>query len=96
MTNSELLASNASERLLTGLERQRQLVLKIESSPAPCPNCATPLTTFEATGVSVDEYDFGATPRPAAKCTNCGRGLRHVLPMFGWRWHWALIPEACK
>jgi hypothetical protein len=93
VTNRKLLT--ASEALLNELDRQRLFLLRVGGTPMPCPACKGPVNFFDATGIDIDAYDFGATGR-ACGCPACGARLGQVVPLLpgvGHRWHWQL--EEC-
>ena len=94
MKNSELIGPAApSKRLLTGLEGQRQFVLRIEQGPFGCPNCGTEHAKWEIHGISdVDDYDLSTSHGDEGKCKGCGRGLRYCVPFVGTPFV-ALIPD---
>lgn len=89
MTNRELL--RAPPEKLSALDRQRRHVLAVESSPAPCPACRTPLDAITAAGLDIDQYTFGCDT-PTCRCPHCGAVLDRVTPLvaFGPGWHWRL------
>jgi hypothetical protein len=89
MTNRELL--KVSPELLSGLDKQRLFLLRVESTPGPCPACKRPVNALEAAGIDLDAYDFGAT-RLSYRCPNCLAELEQILPLFpgGPFWHWGL------
>jgi predicted RNA-binding Zn-ribbon protein involved in translation (DUF1610 family) len=85
MKNSELLSTDAPpSRLLNGLERQRQYVLRIEVGPFACPNCGTEHAKWEIHGITnVNDYDLSKSHGDEGKCKACGRGLRYMVPFVG-------------
>lgn len=91
MTNRELL--QAPESALSGLDRQRRYLLRVESTPSPCPACRTPVNVFAAAGIDLDAYDFGATLL-AYRCPSCRAELDQVVPFFPapHPWLWVLKP----
>jgi hypothetical protein len=92
MTNRELLKT-PKERL-SSLDRQKQHTLQIELTPVPCPVCRTPLDAVTASGIDVDEYDFGKTNREY-RCPHCKAELELVVPVIalGPGWHWQIRHE---
>jgi hypothetical protein len=96
MKNSELLTYNP-QSLLSGLEKQRQLLVREFNIQQPCPNCATPQNVFELTRTNIDDYDFGKGGTDKGECIGCGRELELVVPfmkMAGPHWDWHLVPVA--
>lgn len=91
MTNRELLAGNHPGRPLSSLDRQRLLLLKVDSVKQRCPNptCRHGNNVFEAAGIDIDDYDFGAT-KHAFSCVKCEAPMDYVVPIvsFGPGWHW--------
>lgn len=86
--------SDAEAALLTGLERQRRFVLRMDSSRLPCPNCGAQQNVFEAAGIHINDYDF-ANPPKTFHCMGCKRELRHDVPLFHSGpalWLWGLVP----
>lgn len=92
MTNRALL--RVPEQVLGKLDRQRLFLLLVEGTPIRCPACKTPVNVFDAAGIDLDAYDFGATPY-AYCCPGCGAALTQVLPLFPGlhSWHWELKGE---
>lgn len=96
-TNTELLNAGPA-RLLGGIERQRQFILKKLVCQMPCPNCGTRQSWFEAAGLAIDALDLEREPPTPIKthCTLCKRELKKLLPAFiagpepGW--YWFLVP----
>ena len=78
MTSRELL--RMPESLLGKLDRQRVYLLRVEGTPVPCPACQTPVNVFDAAGIDLDAYDFGATPY-AFRCPACAARVSGPL---GW------------
>jgi predicted RNA-binding Zn-ribbon protein involved in translation (DUF1610 family) len=91
MKNSELLSTS---RKLSGVEGQRQFILRMQNVKMPCPNCAHQLNVYEAHGVDVDDYKPEAVLESNPHCTKCGRALRYTVPFIavGNSWHWSLVP----
>jgi hypothetical protein len=92
MKNSELLEAESS--LLTGLEQQKQFILKLNAMPRPCPNCGMAQNAFEASRIKVDDWDFNKTDEQY-HCINpsCHRELRFDIPFVSLElWHWGLVP----
>ena len=90
MTNRELL--RAPRDALGPVERQRHYVLRVESTPVPCPACHTPVEAITAAGLDLDQYAFGRRP-PEYRCPRCAAALAQVVPVLaagGPGWHWAL------
>ena len=90
MTNREIL--KRPKQLLGEIDKQRLFLLRVESTPVPCPACKRPVNAFEAAGIDLDEYDFGNTPYEY-RCPGCGAELERVVPFFaggGTLWHWHL------
>ena len=92
MKNSELL--NYTRNILSGLDKQKQYVLRQYDKQKPCPNCAAPLNYFEASGIAVDDLDLSLATDPKAACPACKRELIWTLPMLTGDWHWRLVPIA--
>ncbi len=94
MTNTELL--HARPDLLTGVDRQRQFLLRLWSQQQPCPNCGTLLNVFEAARRKIDEIDTLSGAELKYRCTACERELQHVVPLvsIGLPWEWRLVHEA--
>jgi hypothetical protein len=92
MTSRELLRAPRDQ--LSSIDRQRQHVLQVESTPVPCPACKVPVDAITAGGRDVNEYPFGRKP-PAYRCPHCAAVLDRVTPLiaFGPGWHWALNYE---
>jgi hypothetical protein len=59
MTNREILKT--PKQLLAEVDRQRLFLLRVESTPVPCPACKRPVNAFEAAGINLDDYDIGCT-----------------------------------
>lgn len=94
MKNSELIRCT-SDRLLTGLDKQRRLILREYSVQQGCPNCGTQQNVFEATGVDVDAWDCNRGGETVGTCSGCGRRLLLIVPfmvMAGPHWRWQLVP----
>ena len=94
MKNSELIRCT-SDRLLTGLDKQRRLILREYSVQQGCPNCGTQQNVFEATGVDVDAWDCNRGGETVGTCSGCGRRLLLIVPfmvMAGPHWRWPLVP----
>jgi hypothetical protein len=94
MKNSEL-RDYSPKNLLSGIDQQRQLILREYSVQQPCPNCTTRQNVFEGLGIDIDDYDTNAGGEKAATCTGCGRQLVLVVPfmkMAGPHWEWQLVP----
>jgi hypothetical protein len=92
VTNRELL--DMPPALLDEAERRRLYLLRLQAQSPPCPACLAPVSGFEAAGVTVDAYDFGATKREL-RCPGCGCRLEAVLtfvPGYRHRWHWGVQP----
>jgi hypothetical protein len=90
MTNRQLLQT--PEPLLSELDKQRLFLLRTEGTPVPCPACKRPVNAFDAAGIDLDAYDFGAT-QYAYRCPACGARLEQVVPLIssgGSLWHWLL------
>jgi hypothetical protein len=90
MTNRELL--EVPESLLGKLDRQRLYLLRVERTPVPCPACQTPVNVFDAAGIDLDAYDFGAT-KYTFQCPACSAPLEQVLPFIAFGgpfWQWQL------
>src|SRR3954453_5392639 len=90
MTNREILKT--PKDLLGEVDKQRLFLLRVESTPVPCPACKQPVNAFEAAGIDLDEYDFGNT-RYEYRCPGCGAALEQVVPFIaggGALWHWHL------
>jgi len=87
--NRELLAADSAS--LSGPDRQRQHVLRVELMPVACPACLTPTDAISAAGIEIDEYRFGEVQHEY-RCPHCGAELEQVVPAFavGPPWHWAL------
>lgn len=95
-TNTELLnMSDPEAKLLTGIERQRRFVMRIQARQMPCPNCGTGQSVFEAAGIKLDDYDFGVSEHKYT-CINvtCRRELEHCVPLIAIHhaWLWMLVP----
>lgn len=90
MKNSELI-NRPNNDLISGLDRQRRFILLNHSAQKACPNCGTRQNVFEATGVTIDEYDTNLPGEKEATCIECKRGLVYLLPIFG-DWRWRLVP----
>ncbi len=90
MTSRELLRA-PPPHALSPLDRRRQHVPAVESSPVPCPACRTPVDAITAAGLDLDEYTLGVTT-PEYRCPHCGAVLDRVTPpvAFGPGWHWEL------
>jgi hypothetical protein len=90
MTNRELLTT--PEQLLSELDKQRVFLLRAAGTALPCPACKRPVNAFDAAGIDLDAYDFGATEYEY-RCPACGARLEQVVPLFasgGSLWHWHL------
>jgi len=90
MTNRELL--QGPEELLGPLDKQRLFLLRTDGTPRPRPACKRPVNVFDAAGIDIDSYDFGAT-KYEYHCTGCSALLEQVVPLFasgGSLWHWHL------
>jgi endogenous inhibitor of DNA gyrase (YacG/DUF329 family) len=88
MTNREILQT--PKEMLREVDRQRQFLLRVESTPVPCPACKKPVNAFEAAGITLEEYDFGHT-RYEYRCPACGAELEQAVPFLaagGALWHW--------
>jgi hypothetical protein len=93
MTNREIL--NTPKNLLAEVDRQRLFLLRVESTPVPCPACKRPVNAFEAAGIDLDDYDCGRTTYEY-RCPGCGAELEQVVPFIatgGALWHWHLRDE---
>lgn len=74
------------------MDRQRLFLLRVESTPVPCPACKRAVNAFEAAGIDLDDYDFGNT-QYEYRCPACGAALEQVVPFItagGALWHWHL------
>ena len=90
MTNREILKTPKQQ--LAEVDRQRLFLLRVESTPVPCPACKRPTNAFEAAGIDLDQYDCGHT-RYEYRCPACGAELEQVVPFIaggGALWHWHL------
>jgi hypothetical protein len=90
MTNREILKT--PRQLLGEVDRQRRFLLRLESTPVPCPACKRPANTFEAAGIDLDDYDIG-NARYAYRCPGRGAALEQVVPFLAAGralWHWLL------
>jgi hypothetical protein len=90
MTNRDLL--NTPRHHLSPRDRQRQHVLRVETTPVPCPVCRQPLDALTAAGIDVDQYDFGKS-RHKYRCPHCRAELELVVPVIslgGPGWHWQI------
>lgn len=90
MTNREILKT--PNHLLAEVDRQRLFLLRVESTPVPCPACKRPVNAFEAAGIDLDAYDFGNT-HYKFRCPGCGAHLEQIVPFLaagGALWHWHL------
>jgi hypothetical protein len=87
VTNRELLHTPSAR--LSALDKQRLFLLRVEGTPRPCPGCQQPVNVFDAAGIDLDAYDFGATPY-AYRCPTCGAELEQVVPFLAGEtpWHW--------
>jgi hypothetical protein len=87
MTNRELLYAPADQ--LGSDDRQKQVMLQAEVTPLPCPACRNPLWPLRASGLTIDEFDFGLTDRKY-RCPFCLAELERVVPVIavgpGWFW----------
>ncbi len=59
MTNRAILQTPKVR--LREVDRQRQFLLRVESTAVPCPACKRLVNAFEAAGITLEEYDFGNT-----------------------------------
>ena len=98
MTNSELMMfpPAVSGRLLTSIEQQKQFILLQAAKNNPCPNCATPVNQFAASGLSVNDFPVETSKEPEYRCPQCQRQLLFTLPWPSGSWHWRLVPEGGK
>lgn len=90
MTNREILQT--PKEMLREVDRQRQFLLRVESTPVPCPACKKPVNAFEAAGITLDDYDFGNT-QYEYRCPACGAELEQIVPFIaagGALRHWHL------
>jgi hypothetical protein len=89
VTNRELLASDGAT--LSGPDKQRQFLLRVELMRVACPACLQPADAISAAGIGVDEYRFGQVKHDY-RCPHCGAELEQIVPAFalGPPWHWAL------
>ncbi len=90
MTNREILQT--PKQNLADVDKQRLFLLRVESTPVPCPACKRPVNAFEAAGIDLDQYDFGHTEYEY-HCPGCGAELEQVVPFLpagGTLWHWHL------
>jgi uncharacterized protein (UPF0212 family) len=81
-----------AKELLNAVDKQRQFVLHVESTPVPCPACKKPINAFEAAGITLDDYDFRHT-QYEYRCPACGAELEQIVPFLaagGALWHWHL------
>jgi len=93
MTNREILKTRKD--VLVEVDRQWLFLLRVESTPVPCPACKKPVNAFEAAGIDLDDYGFGHT-RYEYRCPACGAELEQVVPFIaagGSLWHWHLKDE---
>ena len=91
LTNTEIM--NATDQMLTSIQRQVKFIMKQEMVRKGCPNCGEPHNMPEAADVTVDDFDFGNHGDDrVGKCRKCHRTLIFTLPMFG-DWHWRLDPK---
>lgn len=96
MTNEEILKT--PDALLGALERQRKVLLQIALVQQPCPFCNHRSNLFEAAGIGINDYTFGAT-EPEYLCPRCGVGLRKVVPFIAttpWFWMRMFNEEGCE
>jgi len=77
MTNREILKT--PKDVLVEVDRQRLFLLRVESTPVPCPACKKPVNAFEAAGIDLDDYDFGHTK---VRCSPraCKRSWQGAIP----------------
>jgi hypothetical protein len=89
VTNRELL--QAPSETLSGPDKQKQFLLRVELMQVACPACLAPADAISAAGIDVDEYRFGEV-KHEYRCPSCGAELEQVVPAFalGPPWHWAL------
>jgi hypothetical protein len=92
MTNREL--RNTPHALLSEVDRQRPLLLRVEGAAMPCPACPKAVNVFDAAGLDIDQHDFSKT-RPTYRCPACSAELEPVVPVFslGPLWPWQLKDE---
>ena len=94
MTNTELLKFRGPSQLLTTIEQQKRFILLQFALHKSCPNCATKINVFDATGTPIDAYDLNDSRPESFQCPKCKRGLKWILPLMASHgWHWWLIPE---
>lgn len=94
MKNSDLRDYNTPS-LLSGLDKQRQLILREYSVSCPCPNCGIEQNVFEAMRIDIDDYDMSAAGEKRVTCIGCDRELILVVPfvkLAGPHWEWHLVP----
>lgn len=92
MTNTELLAHNYPDSLLTTIEQQERFILRQAILKKPCPNCGTLVNQFEAAGLAVDEFNTHETHAEYRyECPACKRALLFTIPLTG-GWVWRLVP----
>lgn len=90
--NSVLLERYAAHpktasQVLTQVEQQRLFCLKKSLEPLACPNCLTPVSQVDCSGVELDEFDPDGYTRYDHKCPVCDTELVHVvLFMCGQKW----------
>ena len=79
MVNRDILKT--SKALLSELDKQRLFLLRVESTPMPCPACKTPVDAITAAGIDLDDYDFGTTTY-SYRCPSCRAELDQIVPAF--------------
>jgi DNA-directed RNA polymerase subunit RPC12/RpoP len=94
MTNQELLLY-PNDKLLTGLDSQRRFLLRQAYAKCPCPNCGCKQNQFEASGISIDDWNFSHSDEERKyKCIDCERELLVSVPLFAPGaicWQWRLV-----
>ena len=95
LTNTQILETG-DKRLLTSIQKQVRFIMEEYLQRKRCPNCGELHSVPEASGKTVDDFNFSNSGGDrAGPCRKCGRTLIFTLPIIG-GWHWRLDPEEYK
>jgi ribosomal protein L37AE/L43A len=91
--------ATGGQKLLTTLEQQALFIAKMQSQPAKCPTCQSPVSALQALAtyldcgiedLTIDEFAGSATGDDDHECPHCGSRLRKNVALFHGQISWTL------